>query len=133
MKNTLASLAPAGKAAAGTRLRGRIPIRWFSAGNSSSELKSSIRRSRWWICAAAGVLMLWPGESRGEIVAESASRRNGKFVENLGLYNPKPRGKDVETQVNLDRVDYWLSVGALPSDTAKTVIKKARLAKAKAE
>ena len=67
------------------------------------------------------------------VVAESASRRNGKFVENLGLYNPKPRGKDVETQVNLDRVDYWLSVGALPSDTAKTVIKKARLAKAKAE
>ena len=54
------------------------------------------------------------------VVAESSSRRNGKFVENLGLYNPKPRGKDVETQVNLERVDYWLSVGALPSDTAKT-------------
>ena len=52
------------------------------------------------------------------VVAESSSRRNGKFVENLGLYNPKPRGKDVETQVNLERVDYWLSVGALPSDTA---------------
>ena len=65
------------------------------------------------------------------VVAESTSSRNGKFVENLGLYNPKTRGKDVETQIKLDRVDYWLSVGAQPSDTVKTVIKKARASQAK--
>ena len=64
------------------------------------------------------------------VVAESTSSRNGKFVENLGLYNPRVRGKDVETQINLERADYWLSVGAQPTDTAKTVIKKARAAKA---
>ena len=89
MKNTLASLAPAGKAAAGTRLRGRIPIRWFSAGNSSSELKSSIRRSRWWISAAAGALMLWPGESRGEIVAESASTLQYRQTDAVVVSLPK--------------------------------------------
>ena len=61
-------------------------------------------------------------------VAESSSRRDGKFVENLGLYNPRPRGKDVETQINIERADYWLSVGAQPTDTAKSVIKKARAA-----
>lgn len=66
------------------------------------------------------------------VVAESTSSRDGKFVENLGLYNPSPRGKDVETQINVERADYWLSVGALPSDTAKTVIKKARAAQVKA-
>lgn len=62
------------------------------------------------------------------VVAESTSRRDGKFVENLGLYNPRTRGKDVETQINVERADYWLGVGALPTDTAKTVIKKARAA-----
>ncbi len=62
------------------------------------------------------------------VVAESTSRRDGKFVENLGLYNPRARGKDVETQINVERADYWLGVGALPTDTAKTVIKKARAA-----
>jgi len=66
------------------------------------------------------------------VVAESTSSRNGKFVENLGLYNPKPRGKDIETQINLERVAYWMSVGALPSDTVKSVIKKARNTQAKA-
>jgi len=66
------------------------------------------------------------------VVAESTSSRNGRFVENLGLFNPKPRGKDVETQINLDRVTYWMSVGALPSDTVKSVIKKARATQAKA-
>lgn len=62
------------------------------------------------------------------VVAEQSAPRNGKFVENLGLYNPRPRGKDVETQINVERADYWLSVGAKPSDTARAVIKKARAA-----
>jgi len=62
------------------------------------------------------------------VVAESSARRDGKFVENLGMYNPNPRGKDIESQINLERADYWLGVGALPSDTVKTVLKKARAA-----
>lgn len=64
------------------------------------------------------------------VVAESTSSRDGRFVENLGLYNPRPRGKDVEIQINVERADYWLGVGAQPSDTAKTIIKKARAAAA---
>lgn len=65
------------------------------------------------------------------VVAESTSSRNGRFVENLGMFNPKARGKDVESQINLERADYWLGVGAKPSDTAKAIIKKARAAAAK--
>ncbi len=64
------------------------------------------------------------------VVAESTSRRDGRFVENLGLYNPKARGKEVEVQINVERADYWLGVGAQPTETAKTVIKKARAAQA---
>lgn len=59
------------------------------------------------------------------VVAESTARRDGRFVENLGVYNPKARGKDTELSLKLDRVDYWLKVGAQPTDTARSLIKKA--------
>ncbi len=62
------------------------------------------------------------------VVAESTYRRDGRFVENIGVYNPKARGKDVELNLKLDRVDHWLSQGALPTDTARSLIKKARKA-----
>ena len=51
-----------------------------------------------------------------------------KFVETLGMYNPSPKGKDIPFSINLERADYWLSVGAQPTDTAKALIKKARAA-----
>lgn len=64
------------------------------------------------------------------VVAESSSRRDGKFVETLGMYNPSPRGKDVDLKINVERAEYWLGVGAQPSDTAKALIKKAKAAQA---
>ncbi len=60
------------------------------------------------------------------VVCESTSRRDGRFVEILGTYNPSPRGKAVPLTLALDRADYWLKCGAQPSDTAKSLIKKAR-------
>lgn len=60
------------------------------------------------------------------VVAESTFKRNGRFVEIVGTYDP--RNKDAAKQYNLklDRVEYWLGVGAQPSDTVKSLIKKAR-------
>ena len=58
--------------------------------------------------------------------AESSARRDGKFVETLGMYNPSPRGKDIACNINVERADYWVSVGAQPSDTVKALIKKAK-------
>lgn len=66
------------------------------------------------------------------VVAESSARRDGKFVETIGMYNPSPRGKDIESKIDLARADYWMSVGAQPSDTVKTIIKKAKAASANA-
>lgn len=60
------------------------------------------------------------------VVTDSRSRRDGRFVEKLGTYAPKAVGKDVELAFNLERIDYWLSVGAQQSDTARALIKKAR-------
>jgi len=66
------------------------------------------------------------------VVAESTSRRDGRFVENLGTYSPKARGQDKELDINVERADYWVSVGAQPSDTARSLIKRARKASAEA-
>lgn len=62
------------------------------------------------------------------VVAEKVARRDGKFVENLGYYNPKARGQETEFKLDLDRVDYWTSVGAQLSDTAKSLVKRAKKA-----
>lgn len=60
------------------------------------------------------------------VVAEALARRDGRFVEGLGHYNPSARGQDPEYKLNLERIEYWLSVGAQPTQTAKLLIKKAR-------
>ena len=64
------------------------------------------------------------------VVAEARSRRDGDATEILGTYNPRAK-KDVLT-LKVDRVDYWLSKGATPTDTAKSLIKNARKAAAAA-
>ena len=58
------------------------------------------------------------------VVAEARSRRDGAAVEVLGTYNP--RSKKDALALDLARAEYWMSKGALPTDTAKTLIKKAR-------
>ena len=58
------------------------------------------------------------------VVAEARSRRDGDAVENLGTYTPKTKGNPIN--LKLDRVDYWLSKGALPTNTMHAMIKKAR-------
>lgn len=67
------------------------------------------------------------------VVAECSKPRDGKFIEDLGTHNPQPRGQDFEIKVNLDRYDYWISVGAQPSDTVKNLIKRARKITEKSE
>ncbi|MGE0625433.1 MAG: 30S ribosomal protein S16 [Pseudomonadales bacterium] len=59
-------------------------------------------------------------------VAERAARRDGRFVERLGFYNPVAKGLSEKLRVDLDRVDYWLGVGAMPSDVVKSLIAQAR-------
>ncbi len=52
------------------------------------------------------------------------SPRDGKVIEELGYYDPMIRDTDARAVLNGERIDYWLSVGAQPSDNAKTLIKK---------
>jgi small subunit ribosomal protein S16 len=57
------------------------------------------------------------------VVADGRSPRDGKFIEEIGTYNP--RQKDSNVKLNLDRIKYWVSKGAQPSDTVASFIKKA--------
>ena len=58
------------------------------------------------------------------VVADSASPRNGRFVETLGYY--KPLSHPARLVLDLERVDHWLGEGAQPSATMKSLIAKAR-------
>ena len=66
------------------------------------------------------------------VVAEARSRRDGAAVETIGTYRPGDKGSPIN--LKMDRVEYWLSKGALPTNTMHSMIKKARRsAAAKAE
>jgi small subunit ribosomal protein S16 len=67
------------------------------------------------------------------VVADSRSRRDGRFVEIVGTYDPCNKDADKQLNLKLDRTDYWVSVGAQPSDTARALINKARRSLAAAE
>jgi len=57
------------------------------------------------------------------VVSDSRSPRDGKFIEEIGTYQPLKKG--VNFQVNLDRANYWVSKGALPSETVGSILKMA--------
>jgi small subunit ribosomal protein S16 len=59
-------------------------------------------------------------------VADRTAKRDGRFVERVGFFNPVAKGQAASLRVDLERVDYWLSVGARPSDIVKKLVKKAR-------
>ncbi len=58
------------------------------------------------------------------VVADGRSPRDGRIIEEIGSYDPLLKSNNFT--LNLDRVDYWLGVGAQASDTVNSFIKKAR-------
>ena len=64
------------------------------------------------------------------VVADSRSPRDGRCIEQIGHYDPMTEPNTVK--LDMERVDYWISKGAQPSDTAASLIKKARAQSAQA-
>ena len=58
--------------------------------------------------------------------------RDGKVLEELGAYIPAHQIPDERCRLKMDRIQYWLSVGAQPSETVKQILKKAAQASAQA-
>jgi small subunit ribosomal protein S16 len=62
------------------------------------------------------------------VVTEKTRPRNGRFVEIVGTYDPQK--KPALVQMDKERVDYWLSKGAQPSDTVRSLLRKPKVAAA---
>ena len=63
------------------------------------------------------------------VAADSRCARHGKYIENLGTYNPLK--EPFELNLKKERVQYWLSVGATPTDTARELLVKDGILEAK--
>jgi small subunit ribosomal protein S16 len=62
------------------------------------------------------------------VVADSRERRDGRFIERLGFYNPMAAGGEQPLRLALDRVSYWTGVGAQASATVLRLVDQAKAA-----
>lgn len=65
------------------------------------------------------------------VVADSRSRRDGKYIERVGFFNPIARGQEVRLRLDDERVKYWLGTGAKASDRVASLIKESAAEDAK--
>lgn len=65
------------------------------------------------------------------VVADARSPRDGRFIEIIGNYNP--RQNEGGLTVDVARADYWLGVGAQPTDTARSLLRRAGVLKMRHE
>ena len=61
------------------------------------------------------------------VVTDRRNKRNGRFIERLGFYNPIATGGEQSLKLALDRVDYWLARGARPSERVRQLIRRRRM------
>jgi small subunit ribosomal protein S16 len=58
------------------------------------------------------------------VATDKRNKRDGAYIEQLGSYDPKKN--PAEILLNQERIDYWLKVGARPSETVASLIKKSK-------
>jgi small subunit ribosomal protein S16 len=56
------------------------------------------------------------------VIADSESPRDGKFLENVGTYDPV--ADPAKVSLNQERIKHWIGQGAIPTDTVKNLLKK---------
>ena len=60
------------------------------------------------------------------VAIEQRVKRDGKTLEDLGLYDPEAEAEG-KVQLKLDRIEYWLSMGASPSQPVAAILRKAKV------
>jgi small subunit ribosomal protein S16 len=60
------------------------------------------------------------------VVTDSRNGRDGRYIERIGFFNPVARGNETKLSLDSERVDYWQSKGAQPSDRVARLIKDAQ-------
>jgi small subunit ribosomal protein S16 len=61
-------------------------------------------------------------------VTDSRKPRDGRFIENIGFFNPTARGQEERIRLDLERVEHWVSHGAGMSDRVKRLVKDVKKA-----
>ena len=64
------------------------------------------------------------------VVADSRNARDGRFIEQIGFFNPVARGQEERLRIQQDRIDHWVSLGAQVSDRVASLSKQAQKAAA---
>jgi small subunit ribosomal protein S16 len=59
------------------------------------------------------------------VVTDSRNRRDGRYIERIGFFNPMAKGQEVRLNIAKERVDYWLSKGAQTSERVGKLLKDA--------
>lgn len=57
------------------------------------------------------------------VVTDSRNRRDGRYIERIGFFNPVATGQEVRLKIDHDRVQHWLGKGAQTSDRVSSLIK----------
>lgn len=58
------------------------------------------------------------------VVTDSRSRRDGRFIERVGFYNPVANDKEERVRLTMDRLNYWIGTGAQVSDSVAKLLKE---------
>lgn len=64
------------------------------------------------------------------VVTDSRNRRDGRYLERLGFFNPVAKGKEETLRLDLERAEHWLAQGAQPSARVRSLIHAQRQAPA---
>src|SRR5688572_13472363 len=62
------------------------------------------------------------------VVSDSRERRDGRFIERVGFYNPVAAGGEQPLRISMDRVSYWAGIGAQLSPTVQRLVEQAKAA-----
>jgi small subunit ribosomal protein S16 len=64
---------------------------------------------------------------------ESRNQRDGRVLEELGFYDPTSNNPEAQAELNAERIQHWLSVGAQPTETVRDLLKKHGITKSKSK
>jgi len=62
------------------------------------------------------------------VVTDSRNRRDGRYIERIGFFNPVGQAHEENLRIDIERADYWIAKGAQPSDRVSSLLKQHRKA-----
>ena len=66
------------------------------------------------------------------VVTDSRSPRDGRYIENIGFFNPIAQGKEIPVRLDVETYEAWIKKGAQPTDRVKSLFKKVKKEQASA-